>query len=96
MRDFYKTTRESIVATQRIRINLKSYDHILIDKSADRIVTTVKNTGAVISGPVPLPTRRSVYTVTFPTRKKSRVSNLRREFIRDNRIFSSIKKQLWL
>ncbi|MGI6370712.1 MAG: 30S ribosomal protein S10 [Candidatus Kapaibacterium sp.] len=52
-----------MVATQRIRINLKSYDHILIDKSSERIVTTVKGTGAVISGPVPLPTRRSVYTV---------------------------------
>jgi len=51
------------VATQRIRIKLKSYDHNLIDKSAERIVRTVKQTGAVVSGPIPLPTRRSVYTV---------------------------------
>lgn len=51
------------MATQKIRIKLKSYDHILIDKSSERIVTTVKGTGAVIAGPVPLPTKRSIYTV---------------------------------
>ena len=51
------------MATQRIRIKLRSYDHNLIDRSADRIVRTVKQTGAVISGPIPLPTERSVYTV---------------------------------
>ena len=48
---------------QRIRIKLKAYDHILIDKSTDKIVKTAKSTGAVISGPIPLPTKRSVYTV---------------------------------
>lgn len=48
---------------QRIRIKLKAYDHILIDKSTDKIVKTARSTGAVISGPIPLPTRRSVYTV---------------------------------
>lgn len=51
------------MATQKIRIKLKSYDHNLIDKSSERIVRTVKQTGAVVSGPIPLPTRRSVYTV---------------------------------
>ena len=51
------------MSTQRIRIKLKSYDHNLIDKSSERIVKTVKLTGAVVSGPVPLPTRRSIYTV---------------------------------
>ena len=51
------------MATQRIRIKLRSYDHNLIDRSAERIVRTVKQTGAVISGPIPLPTERSVYTV---------------------------------
>jgi len=51
------------VATQKIRIKLKSYDHNLIDKSSERIVRTVKQTGAVVSGPIPLPTKRSVYTV---------------------------------
>ncbi|MBK7148427.1 MAG: 30S ribosomal protein S10 [Bacteroidetes bacterium] len=49
--------------SQRIRIKLKSYDHNLVDKSAEKIVKTVKNTGAAVSGPVPLPTRQKVYTV---------------------------------
>ena len=51
------------MATQRIRIKLKSYDHNLIDKSSERIVRTIKQTGAVVSGPIPLPTEKTVYTV---------------------------------
>jgi len=42
---------------------LKSYDHNLVDRSTEKIIKTVKSTGAVISGPIPLPTERSVYTV---------------------------------
>ena len=49
--------------SQKIRIKLKSYDHNLVDKSAEKIVKTVKTTGAVVTGPIPLPTDRSVYTV---------------------------------
>jgi small subunit ribosomal protein S10 len=49
--------------TQRIRIKLKSYDHNLVDKSAEKIVKTVKSTGAVVSGPIPLPTHQKLYTV---------------------------------
>ena len=48
---------------QKIRIKLKSYDHNLVDKSAEKIVKTVKTTGAVISGPIPLPTHKRIYTV---------------------------------
>jgi small subunit ribosomal protein S10 len=48
---------------QRIRIKLKSYDHNLVDKSAEKIVRTVKTTGAVVSGPIPLPTDKSIITV---------------------------------
>lgn len=48
---------------QKIRIKLKSYDHNLVDKSAEKIVKTVKTTGAVISGPIPLPTNKRIYTV---------------------------------
>jgi len=51
------------VVGQKIRIKLKAYDHRLIDKSTDKIIRTAKATGAVISGPIPLPTNRSVYTV---------------------------------
>jgi small subunit ribosomal protein S10 len=41
--------------SQKIRIKLKSYDHNLVDKSAEKIVRTVKTTGAIVSGPIPLP-----------------------------------------
>ena len=49
--------------SQKIRIKLKSYDHNLDDKSAEKIVKTVKATGAVVSGPIPLPTHKRIYTV---------------------------------
>jgi small subunit ribosomal protein S10 len=48
---------------QKIRIKLKSYDHHLVDKSSEKIVKTVKSTGAVVSGPIPLPTRKKIFTV---------------------------------
>jgi len=51
------------VAAQKIRIRLKAFDHRLLDGSAEKIVETAKRTGATISGPVPLPTERNVYTV---------------------------------
>ena len=47
----------------RIRIKLKAYDHSLLDKSTEKIVKTAKNTGALVMGPIPLPTKRSIYTV---------------------------------
>ena len=46
-----------------IRIRLKSYDHKVIDQSAKQIVDTAIRTGATVAGPVPLPTRRSTFTV---------------------------------
>jgi|GEM_PF-7039032 len=49
--------------SQKIRIKLKSYDHKLVDKSAEKIVKAVKATGAIVSGPIPLPT----YTTTIIT-----------------------------
>ena len=59
---------------QKIRIKLKSYDHNLVDKSAEKIVRTVKTTGAVVSGPIPLPTDKNVITVNRSphVNKKSR------------------------
>ncbi|MAV58655.1 MAG: 30S ribosomal protein S10 [Candidatus Marinimicrobia bacterium] len=47
----------------KIRIRLKAYDHVLLDKSTDKIVKTAKNTGAIVLGPIPLPVNRSIYTV---------------------------------
>ena len=49
--------------SQKIRIKLKSYDHNLVDNSAEKIVKTVKTSGAVVSGPIPLPTHKKIYTV---------------------------------
>ncbi len=84
------------MATQRIRIKLKSYDHKLIDKSSERIVRTVKQTGAVISGPVPLPTARTVYTVNRSPHvdKKSREQFETRVHKRLIDIFSSTQKTI--
>nr|WFN98826.1 30S ribosomal protein S10 [Staphylococcus aureus] len=51
------------MAKQKIRIRLKAYDHRVIDQSAEKIVETAKRSGADVSGPIPLPTEKSVYTV---------------------------------
>ncbi len=64
--------------SQKIRIKLKSYDHMLVDKSAEKIVKTVKSTGAVVNGPIPLPTNKRIYTVLRSphVNKKARESSL--------------------
>ncbi|GIR98978.1 MAG: hypothetical protein CM15mP101_13480 [Flavobacteriaceae bacterium] len=49
--------------SQKIRIKLKSYDFNLVDKSAEKIVKTVKTTGAIVTGPIPLPTKKKIFTV---------------------------------
>ncbi|MFM2269867.1 MAG: hypothetical protein RL757_3308 [Bacteroidota bacterium] len=48
---------------QKIRIKLRSYDHNLVDKSTEKIIKTVRLSGAVVTGPIPLPTERQIYTV---------------------------------
>ena len=48
---------------EMIRIRLKAYDHQLIDQSAEKIVETAKRTGATVSGPIPLPTKKEVVTI---------------------------------
>ncbi len=58
-----KTDKTVVPVKQRIRIRLKAYDHKIIDQSAKQIVDTALRTGAKIAGPIPLPTRRSTYTV---------------------------------
>ena len=52
-----------MASTESIRIRLKSFDHKLIDTSTAEIVETVKRTGSVISGPIPLPTSKERFTV---------------------------------
>ena len=51
------------MASQVMRITLKAYDHQLIDQSAAKIIDTVKKTGAKVSGPVPMPTKKEVVTI---------------------------------
>ena len=48
---------------QKIRIKLRSYDYNLVDKSTEKIVKTVRASGAVVTGPIPLPTEKEVFTV---------------------------------
>ncbi len=51
------------MAKQKIRIRLKAFDHKIIDQSAQKIVETAKKTGATVSGPIPLPTEKNVFTI---------------------------------
>ena len=57
------------MATAKIRIKLKSYEHNLIDQSAQRIVETAKRTGARVTGPIPLPTEKEIVTILRATHK---------------------------
>ena len=51
------------MAKEKIRIRIKGYDHVLVDKSAEKIVDAAKRTGARVSGPIPLPTEKEVVTI---------------------------------
>ena len=57
------------MATQKIRIRLKAFDHSLLDTSAAKIVETAKSTGAEVAGPVPLPTEKEIVTILRATHK---------------------------
>ena len=80
--------------SQKIRIKLKSYDHNLVDKSDEKIAKTVKATGAVVSGPIPLPTHKRIFTVNRSTfvNKKSREQFQLCSFQRLIDIYSSTSK----
>ena len=56
-------TTSKAVGSEKIRIRLKAYDHVVLDQSAEKIVDTAKRTGAKISGPIPLPTEKEVVTI---------------------------------
>ncbi|MGI6036826.1 MAG: 30S ribosomal protein S10 [Limnochordia bacterium] len=51
------------MASQKIRIRLKAFDHKILDASAEKIVDSARRTGAKVSGPVPLPTEKRIYTI---------------------------------
>ena len=57
------------MAKEMIRIRLKAYDHQVIDQSAEKIVETAKRTGATVSGPIPLPTKKEIVTILRATHK---------------------------
>ena len=80
--------------TQKIRIKLKSYDYNLVDKSSEKIVRAVKTTGAVVSGPIPLPTKKEIFTVLRSphVNKKSREQFQLNAFKRLLDIYSSSSK----
>ena len=79
---------------QKIRIKLRSYDHNLVDKSTEKIVKTVVNSGAVISGPIPLPTKKEIFTVLRSphVNKKSREQFQMRTHKRLIEIFTPTQK----
>lgn len=81
---------------QKIRIKLKSYDHNLVDNSAEKIVKTVKAAGAVVSGPIPLPTHKKIFTVLRSTfvNKKSREQFQLSSFKRLIDIYSTTPKTI--
>ena len=54
---------KTVVSSEKIRIRLKAYDHVVLDQSAEKIVDTAKKTGAKVSGPLPLPTQKEIVTI---------------------------------
>jgi len=52
-----------VAVKEKVRIKLKSYDHTLVDQAAEKIVDTAKRNGAVVSGPIPLPTEKEIVTI---------------------------------
>jgi len=58
-----RVENKATVQSEKIRIRLKAYDHVLIDQSAEKIVDTAKRTGAKVSGPIPLPTKKEIVTI---------------------------------
>jgi small subunit ribosomal protein S10 len=61
--DDYRRKELFKMAKEKIKIRLKSYDHRLLDSSAKKIVDSVKKAGAVVNGPIPLPTEKEIFTI---------------------------------
>jgi small subunit ribosomal protein S10 len=65
------------MAKQKVRIRLKAYDHKILDQSARQIVEAAERTGALVAGPVPLPTKIEKYSVIRSSSTKTRKSSSR-------------------
>ncbi len=61
--DFRQGGKVKMAKSNKIRINLRAYEHQVLDAAAERIVSVAKSTGAKVVGPVPLPTEKQVYTI---------------------------------
>ena len=73
------------MASQKMRIILKAYDHQLIDFAASKLIETVKKTGAKVSGPVPLPTKKEVVTILRAVHKYKETDRCADAFAEDGR-----------
>ena len=69
--------KSTVVSSEKIRIRLKAFDHVVLDQSAEKIVDTAKKTGAKVSGPIPLPTQKEVVTIL---RSPHKYKDLREQF----------------
>ena len=58
-----RAKKEANVGKERIRVRLKAFDHVILDQSAQKIVDTAKKSGAQVSGPIPLPTKKEIVTI---------------------------------
>ena len=58
-----KGAKKVMTTSEKIRIRLKAYDHVVLEQSAEKIVDTAKKTGAKVSGPIPLPTEKEIITI---------------------------------
>ena len=83
-------TSNNVVGSEKIRIRLKAYDHVILDQSAERIVDTAKKTGAKVSGPIPLPTRKEIVTILRSPHKLSLIHI----FTKMNLVYE-IEKMVW-
>ena len=54
---------KQVATSEKIRIRLKAYDHVILEQSVEKIVDTAKKTGAKVSGPIPLPTQKEIVTI---------------------------------
>ena len=60
---------KQVATSEKIRIRLKAYDHVILEQSAEKIVDTAKKTGAKVSGPIPLPTQKEIVTILHSPHK---------------------------
>ena len=90
------------MAKEKIRIRLKAYDHRILDQSAEKIVETAKRSGATVSGPIPLPTEKTVYTILRAvhkykdSREQFETSNRHREsYSTNSRFINAFRLTIW-